>query len=295
MYDVAPGYHFRVNAYAILFSGIAAISTGAVFVRLADAPSLVIAAYRVGIAALVILPLACWKTRSELRSLSISDLKYASMAGFFLALHFAAWITSLQYTSIAVSVTLVNTSPLWVGLLAPVVTKERIKRVTVSAVIVSIAGCAIIGFNDFYMGSNAFMGDLLALTGGLCAAGYLLMGKKLRNKLSLMVYISVCYGSAAVILWAIVLTMNLQVTGFSNQTIAAFCGMALISQVIGHSCYNWALKYFSTSLVAMSFLGEPVGSTILAYIIFHESLTIAKAAGAILILSAIYFAAKAEA
>jgi len=271
-----------------------AISTGAVFARIADAPSLVIAAYRVGIASLLLVPIAFWKAPSEFRGLSSKDLKMAFLAGAFLAMHFATWISSLTFTTISNSVILVSTSPLWVGILAPLLIKEKIRHMTLLSILLSIIGCVIIGSGDLAMGGNALRGDFLALTGGICAAGYLILGKALRHKLSLLVYISLCYGSAAIILWIVVLVMGLQVSGFSNQTLSAICAMAVISQLIGHSSYNWALRYCSTTLVALSFLGEPVGSTILAYLLFHEELTLTKTIGGFIILVAIYLAARAE-
>ena len=152
----------------------------------------------------------------------------------------------------------------------------------------------IIGLGDFTTGKLALWGDGLALIGSICAAIYLLLGRNLRRKLSLLPYIFVCYGSAALILWAIVISLNLPVTGFSTETVAAFWAMALISQLIGHTSYNWALKWFSASLIAISLLGEPIGSTILAYILFDEGLTWWKVAGGIIILCAIYIAASVE-
>ena len=284
----------RIHPYFILISGILAISTGAVFARLADAPSLVVAAYRVGLASLLLVPIACWKARDELRSLSSKDLKTAFLSGAFLAMHFATWISSIKYTSISNSVVLVSTSPLWVGILAPLLIKEKIKPMTLLSILLSFVGCVIIGSGDFSSGGSALWGDFLALMGGVCAAGYLILGKALRQKLSLLVYIAICYGSAAIILWIVVLMMGLQISGFSNQTLGAIWGMALISQIIGHSCYNWALRYCSTTLVALGFLGEPVGSTILAYFIFNEQLTLTKTLGGIIILLAIYLAARSE-
>ena len=276
-----PGF----TLISILISGILAISTGAVFTRLADAPSLVIAAYRVGLASLILVPLAWWKSPRELRSLCAKDIALAFLAGAFLAMHFAAWISSLTFTTIANSVVLVSTSPLWVGVFAPLCINEKIKRTTLLSILFSIMGCVIIGFGDFGSDGKALWGDALALMGGFCAAGYLILGRTLRQKLSLLVYISLCYGSAAIILWGVVLMMGLQISGFSDQTLGAIWAMALISQIVGHSCYNWALRYCSTSLVALSFLGEPVGATILAYILFQEALTIPKTIGGIIILT----------
>ena len=284
----------RFSPYAVLIIGIIGVSTGSIFARLADAPALVTAAYRMGLAALILIPLAAWKVGDELRNLSVHDIKLAMLSGFFLALHFAAWISSLDYTAIANSVVLVNTIPLWVGLFTPLIAKDRIKGSTIISIIVSVVGAAIIGFGDFATAGKALWGDMLAVCGAVCAAIYLLFGRNLRRKLSLLAYVAICYGSAAIILWLVVLFLNLPVTGYSTQTVAAFWAMAFVSQLIGHSSYNWSLKWFSTSFVAVSLLGEPIGSTLLAYIIFDEGLTWLKLIGGLFILSAIYIAASGE-
>ena len=283
-----------INPYIALIVGTMAVSTGAIFARLADAPALVIAAYRVGIASLILAPIAWWKARDEIARLSRRDLKLAVLSGFFLALHFATWISSLDYTSVANSVVLVNTNPLWVGLLTPLVVKEKLRRAMLVSIVISVIGGTIIGYGDFATGSKALLGDGLALAGSFCAAVYLLLGRNLRRKLSLLPYIFICYGSAALILWIIVLALGLPISGFSTGTIAAFWGMALIAQIIGHSTYNWALKWLSAGLIAVSLLGEPIGATILAYIIFDEGLTVYKIIGGIFILAAIYIAASSE-
>ncbi len=283
-----------VSPYIILVLGVIGVSFGSIFVRLADAPALVTAAYRVGLASLMLTPVVWFRARRELVGLSMRDLRLAMLSGFFLALHFALWISSLDYTAIANSVVLVNTIPLWVALLTPMISQDRLGRTTLISVGISIIGGAIIGLGDFDVGGRALWGDLLAVGGAVCAAFYLLIGRNLRPRLSLLAYVSVCYGAAAVILWLIVLLSGLPVTGYSTQTIAAFWSMALISQIMGHSSYNWALKWFKTGLVAVALLGEPVGATILAYIIFGEGLTWPKFIGGLVILSAIYIAAAGE-
>ncbi len=294
MIDNTPDSSPPFNPYFALIIGVFAVSTGAIFARLADAPALVIAAYRLGLATLVLAPIAWWKAHDELLNLSARELKLGLISGLFLAMHFATWISSLNYTSVANSVILVNTNPLWVGLLTPLIAKERIQKLAVLSIIISVIGGLIIGLGDFATGTQALWGDGLALIGSICAAIYLLLGRNLRRKLSLLPYIFVCYGSAAVILWVIVLILNLPITGFSMDTVAAFWAMALISQLIGHTSYNWALKWFSASLIAVSLLGEPIGSTILAYFLFEEGLTWSKVIGGIIILSAIYIAASVE-
>ena len=295
MVNALKGKKPAINPAIALFGGVLAISTGAILIRIAEeAPALVIAAYRVGIAAAIILPVALVKVRDELLSLSKADVIIAFTAGFFLAMHFAAFVSSLKFTSIANSVVLVNTSPLWVGIFAPLITKEKVKRVVILSIFMSIFGASIIGCDDYASENSALWGDCLALAGGFSMAGYLLMGKKLRQKLSLIAYITVCYGSSAIILWALVILLDFPIWGFSNQTVAAFFSMALLPQLLGHTCYNWALRYFSTSFVAVSLLGEPVGSIFLAYVLFHEGLTYMNVIGGLFILTAIYLAARSE-
>ena len=280
------------NPSLALISGVLAVSTGAIFAKLAEAPALVIAAYRVGLASLILAPIAWWQARDELLGLEKKDYMLALLSGFFLALHFSTWISSLSYTSVANSVVLVNTNPLWVGILTPLISKDRLTLMTKIGIVISVIGGAIIGAGDFATGGQALWGDFLALLGSICAAVYLLLGRNLRRKLSLLAYVIICYGSAAIILWVLVIALGLQVVGFSSGTYAAFAGMALISQIIGHTSYNWALKWFSASLIAVSLLGEPIGATILAYIIFDETLTWTKLIGGSLILAAIYLAAR---
>lgn len=284
----------RFNPYIALTTGVIAISTGAILVRLADAPSLVIAAYRVGLAALILIPLAIHTSRREILALNASDWKIAALSGLFLSMHFAAWVTSLKFTSVANSVVLVNTSPVWVGIFAPFITGEKLRPMVFFSIFLSVFGVLAIGIGDSASGNTALLGDLLALSGGVCAAGYLMMGRRLRQKLSLIAYVSICYGGAACILWSIVIGFRFQIWGFGTQTVAAFVLMALFPQLIGHSCYNWALKYFSTSFIAVSLLGEPIGATIFAYILFHEGLTLMKVIGGLIIMAAIYMAAVGE-
>lgn len=283
-----------VNPYTALVSGVLAVSTGAVFARLADAPPLVIAAYRVGLAVVVLAPIAAWKSRAEIISLSKRDLWFSLLSGFFLALHFGTWISSLEYTSVANSVVLVNTNPLWVAVFSPFITRERVRTVTFVSIVMSVTGATLIGAADFASGGKALLGDFLAILGSICAAIYLLLGKNLRRKLSLITYVTLCYTSAAAFLWLCAIIFQLPLTGFNTKTWALFGAMAFITQLIGHSSYNWALRWFSTSLIAISLLGEPIGSTILAYIILGEGLTWEKFCGGGLILSAIYIAAASE-
>lgn len=279
--------------YGVLCSGVICISTGAIFARLADAPSLVIAAYRVGIAGILLLPFALWKTKEEISVLENKDWLIGIISGAFLALHFFTWISSLEKTSVAISVVLVNTNPIWVALISPFL-GERLSRKTLAGILLSFSGACVIGLKDLLGGGGALYGDILAVSGALSLTGYLLAGRLLRRKLSLLAYITICYCSAGILLWVAVLLSGIPFTGFSGRTWLMFPAMAVIPQILGHSSYNWALKYISAPMVAVSLLGEPVGSTILALAFLGEAVPFNTFAGALLIMAGIVLAARGE-
>lgn len=290
-----PARHPPFPPVFALLVGVVAVSTGAIFIRLADdAPALVIAAYRVGLAVLLLLPVAWWRARDELRQLSWREIRPALLAGIFLAVHFITWVSSLDYTTVASSVVLVNTNPLWVALLTPLVSNDRLSRRAVIGIIVSVIGGIIIGAGDFAVGGQALWGDILAILGSISAALYILMGRRLRQHLSLIAYVTLCYGAAAIVLWALVLVLGYPLTGYKATTYGWFLAMAIVPQLIGHSAYNWALEWFSAGVIAVSLLGEPIGSTILAYFILGEAVTLPKIIGGAFILCGIYIVTRAE-
>ena len=302
---------FVPPALAILF-GILAVSTGSIFVRYAQvyAPSLVIAAYRLVLATLILAPLAFLRYRAEIRRLQGSKIALASLSGFFLALHFATWITSLEYTTVASSVVLVSTAPMWVALLSPLTIKEPLTRLILFGMGLALLGSIIIGLSDTcswgdmrlvcpslkeFIRGRAFVGDFLALVGAWMAAGYLLIGRRLRAGMSLVPYVFVVYGAAALVLIAIMLAAGQTPWGYPPQATIWFLLLALVPQLLGHSTFNWALGYLSAAFVSITLLGEPIGSTILAYLLLQEAPTGLKIFGAILILAGIYVASQSGA
>ena len=288
--SVSPTPHRALPSLALAVS-VLAVSSGSIFVRLCDAPPLVTAAWRLTFATALLLPFVWWKARDEVRKLSRGELGIGALAGFFLALHFATWITSLSFTTVANSTVLVNTAPVWVALLSPWITRDRVTPRAWLGIGTSVAGGVVIGFGDFSGGTRALIGDALALAGSLALAFYLLGGRRLRAKLSLPAYLGVCYSSATVLLWCCVLVAGLPFTGFGSNTWGALFGMALISQHLGHSSYNWAMRYFSAGFIAVCLLGEPVISSLLAWRLFGEVLTVMKIFGGALILVGIYLSA----
>ncbi|NPA26322.1 MAG: DMT family transporter [Chloroflexi bacterium] len=274
-----------LSPWLVLLGGILAVSTASIFIRWAqqDAPSLVIAAYRLGLAVLVLLPWAWWHQRGRWPALRPRDWALAVGSGAFLAAHFAVWITSLEYTTVASSVVLVTTTPLWVALAGAWLLDEPLTRGLLLGLALALVGSVIIGLGDvcawdgglacggaFDTHARALWGDVLALLGAWAAAGYLLIGRALRKRTTLLVYITLTYGVAAILLFLVVGLLGLPLRGYPARTYGWFLALALIPQLLGHSSFNWALRYLPASVVSVSLLGEPVGSSLLAYLLLHE-------------------------
>ncbi len=248
-----------------LLLAIAAVSTGAVFVRLAAAPPLVVAFWRCALATALLFALVGRQCRAEWATLSRSQARLVIATGLALALHFATWISSLSYTSVASSIVLVNTTPLWVALASPFVTADRVRPLTWIALVVSLVGCVVIGAGDFELSGRALLGDALALAGALLSAVYMLAGRRLRQHLTLGPYVIACYGAAAIFLLLFTLVAGQNVVDVSAPTFGWLLCLALVPQVIGHSSYNYALGYVSAALTSIATLGESVGATLLAW------------------------------
>jgi drug/metabolite transporter (DMT)-like permease len=283
-----------VRPYLGLAIGIVAVSFASIFIRLAEAPSLVIAASRLTIASLILAPAALIRAREELRALTKGDLGLALLSGLFLGLHFATWISSLEYTSVASSVVFVSTSPIFVGLASHFLLKEKVSSQMFLGIVVSVLGGMIIGYGDFALGTRELFGDFLALAGAVAVSGYWLVGRRLRRQLSLLSYIFLAYATAAAFLVIICLVTGHSFSGYRQRTYLMFILLAIVPQIIGHSSYNWALKYLSATFVGVGTLGEPIGSTILAYLILSEVPTLAKIGGGALILIGIYISSRAK-
>lgn len=299
----------KISPYLGLAIGILAVSTASILIRYAqgEAASIVIAAYRLTIAALLLLPVTALRHRKVLSSLSNRQLGLGALAGVFLAVHFATWIKSLEYTTVVSSVVLVTTTPLWVALAAPLTIKEPITRKIAAGLALALLGTVLIGMADAcrfsggvldcpplsdFLGQKAFLGDLLALAGAWTAAGYVIIGRRLRERLPLVPYIFIVYGMAAVVLIGFVLLSGSPTVGFSAGTYLWLVLLAVIPQLIGHSTFNWALGYLPASFVAITLLGEPIGSSLLAFALLGEVPTTGVVIGGSLILGGIAIAAR---
>ncbi len=281
------------SPYLVLLIGVGTASFAAILIRWAQAPALAIAAYRLSFASAILLPLAGWRANSELRGLSRRDLALAVLAGFFLACHFALWISSLEHTTVASSVVLVSTNPLWMGLLSPLL-GERIGRRMALGIVISVIGGALIGIGDLALGGTALWGDALALGGAWMVLAYFLLGRSLQRRLGLLAYVTPVYTSAAVFLVLFALAARVPLTGYSPQTLLMCLLLALGPQLIGHSSLNWSLRHLSPAFVTVATLGEPVGSATWSFLLLGEMPPLPTLAGGALILLGIYFSLQGE-
>jgi drug/metabolite transporter (DMT)-like permease len=279
----------------LLVIGVTAVSFAAIFIRYADAPSLTIAFYRQAFAAGLVLPVALVWRRAELRRLTRAQFLLALVSGALLALHFATWIPSVKMTTVAASVVLVTSSPIFVAAGSRVLFGETVRRVAVAGILVGLIGAAVISGGDFGVSSRALAGDLLAVVGALAAAGYFLAGRRLRQEMSLLAYVSVVYTTCAVLLLPVAAFGSSRLTGFDGRTWVMFALLALVPQVLGHTIFNFVLQDVSATLVSISIMGEPVGSTLLAVAFFGEIPPWTAVIGGALILAGIYVAVTAQA
>jgi drug/metabolite transporter (DMT)-like permease len=279
----------RARVLAGLGAGVVVLSFASIIIRVSQAPSIVIAAGRLAVATLVLTPLF-WarfpNRRAELKGIAVWPML---LSGILLAVHFALWIESLKRTSVASSVVLVAMNPIFAAALSPLILRERVSWRVALAALLGIAGAATIAGPQL-RSAAATGGNLLALGGAACAAGYLMAGRRVRPRVSLLSYIYVVYGIAAVLLLAILAATGQSFAGHAWHAYLFIVLLGLGPQLIGHTSFNWALRYVPAPTVAMAVLGEPVGTTILAWLILRQAPTLYEAIGGAVICTGIYLA-----
>jgi len=275
----------------ILAVGVIAVSLAAIFIRLADAPGVVVAAYRMLLASLILLP---WSIPALTRTpLTRHNALYAVLAGVLLAAHFATWITSLSYTSVAASVALVSTHPLWVALFSWLFLQAAPALAVIFGVLLTVLGAAMIGFSDLGGGGAPPIGNGLAVLGAMAAAGYLLLGRAAQQRgLSLPAYVGVAYGVAALALLPLPLLFGLPYLNYPLESFIWIALLALIPQLVGHTSFNYALRIINPTTVATVILLEPIGAGLLAVAVFGEIPTALTAVGALILVAGVILTAR---
>lgn len=277
-----------MRPYPILLLGIIAVSFAAILIRLSTAPPLIIAFYRLFYGVLILLPFVFARYRQDLQRIDKRALLLSLLAGLFLALHFFSWITSLDYTTVTSSVILVTTHPILVAALSALLFKEDLSFGALLGILMAVLGSVVIGVSGMALQSGAWRGDALAFFGAVMMAGYILVGSRARKALSLFPYVLLTYSSASILLLLLALSFQLPLRGYSLTNHLLFFLLGFGPTVIGHTCFNWALKYIPSTQVSVSILGEPIGATILAYYVFKEMPSWLALFGGALVLMGIY-------
>ncbi|MGH7464618.1 MAG: DMT family transporter [Longimicrobiales bacterium] len=256
-----------VSPVAALVVAVLAISWAGPLVRFASAPALAIAAWRLLISVAFIAVVLVVR-RTPLPNLSRRDWLLAGTAGLFLALHFWSWIASIGMTTVSSSVVLVSTQPVFVALLSGALLGERATPWQWTGILIAVAGTIVIAWGDFGLGAQAVRGDALALAGAVFVSVYYVIGRRLRTQVDLWWYIFLVYGIAALALvLATALMPGVPLTGFPARDWLIFAALAAGPMMLGHTAVNYALRYVRAYIANLAILGEPVGATLIAWLL----------------------------
>jgi drug/metabolite transporter (DMT)-like permease len=242
------------------------------------------------LASIVVVPIGLFTDWSALRLLTLKHWGLAAVSAACLAAHFAFWITSLEHTSVASSVIIVTANPILVAIGARLLLREAASPSVMVGIGMALFGGLVITVGDWDLGDRRLYGDFLAFLGAVAVAGYYIAGRSLRERLSLFGYIAPVYGGAAVILLVVVMVTGTAMSGFSLETYGYLALVGVLPQLVGHSSLNWSLGYLPATLVATAVMAEPVGATLLAWVVLDETPPVATVAGGALVLSGVYVA-----
>lgn len=280
------------RAIALVWLGVFCVSTASLFVRYSTAPSLVLAGYRKLFSALLLVPaaLGSGERRRELRSLSRSTTLWCLLSGLFLALHFWTYFLSVNHTTVAASQVLTGTEVLFVALVMALSGKERYGFWGRAGILAALAGGVLVAYTPggFQLGGGMLFGNLCGVTSAMMLAAYSLIGTRVRRNLSNTVYTLLVYGSAAAVLFAAIAFSPYSVGGYGWLNYLLAFLMAVFNSLMGHSIFNWSLKYLSPTLVAVIKLFQPVLSTTWAFLLLSELPTVNQLVGGVIVILGIF-------
>lgn len=273
---------------------VCAVSAAPILIKLTQAPALAIAAYRLGFAVAILYPAFLARGLRAQVPYTRADFALSIFAGLLLALHFATWISSLSFTSVASSIVLVSTTPIFAALIAHFFTRDKVTLHLWLAVAITFIGSVIIAWEDLRRAHTEFLGDLLALAGAITGSGYLLVGRRARRSRDLLSYIFPLYFTAGLFLFLACIVAKKPLGGYPSTAWLYLFLLALVPTVLGHSSINWSLKYFHPAVVGIFLLAEPIISIILAYFILSETPTGVKMLGCTVVIGGIALGIKRQ-
>lgn len=284
-----------VPPLVFLIVGVLAVSFSAILIKWSQAPAAVLGLYRLVFTFLLLGPFLLTKeARREMRALRLRTWGAIALSGLFLGLHFIFWIGSLQYTTVASSTILITLQPIFVMVIAYFTLNERTAWQAWVGASIALIGSALIGIGDFQISGGALWGDLLSLLGTLVVSGYLVIGQHLRGEMSSMVYSLLVYIFAIVVMFFYCLWEGYSLVGYSGKEWFLFVLLAIVPTIFGHTLFNWLLKYVNAATISMAILGEPIGASLLAYLLLGESISGAQWVGGAIILSGIWLFLRTE-
>lgn len=265
-------------------------SLSSIFIRISNAPSLVISAYRMLFTILILFIPFVLKYRIELKNIKRQDFILCILSGIFLALHFATWITSINMTTIANSTILVSSSPIFVALANYVILKEKFTSNMFIGIAMSLLGTTIIALGTAGgLSSSMMLGNFLAFMGAIFVAGYLVIGGIVRKNLNAGTYVFIVYTASTIVLFIICLLTDTPLYPYSLKEFLIFIALAFFCSILGHTVYNYLMKYVSATLISVSTLTEPIFASILALIIFKETPSMSTFIGGTIIISGVLY------
>ncbi len=276
-----------IHPYIPIAIGVITVALSAIFVKLANAEAEIIAFYRMFFSVLIMAPIFFWKYTAELKQLTRRDWAFSSIAGIFLAFHFILWFDSLNYTSVASSTVLVTLQPLFAFAGTYFFFKERLSMKTIISGLIAIGGSILISWGDFKISGTALYGDMLALIACALVTAYLLFGQDVRKRLSLVTYTFVVYGISTVTLFFYVLIKGGSFGPYPANEWLWFLLLAIVPNLLGHTLFNWSLKYVSTNVISIAILFEPIGAAVLAFYVFNEHLIATQVVGGSIVIAGI--------
>lgn len=266
--------------YGILIAALGAFSVSAILIRYAvDAPGTAVAVWRTLFASAILAPFALVRSRGEWKEFSAREWTLTLVAGVTLGLHFLAWIHSIYFTTVASAAVLVSLSPVFMGLMSWLILRERLPHAEVIAIAVAVLGTVVLGIADArsseaaVAGADPLLGNTLALTAALLVSIYLIIGRVVRRTCSWLAYVVPLYVTTAVTTLVAAAVLDIPLFGYEPRIYLLCFSMAVIPQIVGHGSYNYLLHWFKAPTLGLAMLVEPIGASILAFILFSETPT----------------------
>lgn len=269
----------------IIILGVVGTAFSAILLRYSDAPSTVLVFYRMLFAVLMITPVVLVSHKREIRNILPKDVAMCALSGLFLGMHFICYFQSLQYTSIASSVVLVDTEVFFVALGGILFMREKVSGAGWISILITFVGSVIVALGD--MGGGRLLGDVLALCGAVCSAVYTLIGRKCRKNMSTTMYTWIVYFCAGVVVLPAIILTESAVLNCGLKNLAVAFGMAVLCTLMGHSIFSWGLKYEQSSFISMIKLLEPIFASALGMLFFQEIPSVSSVIGGAVVIAGV--------